>query len=168
MTPLQQASVAKAQQCIQQASTFFNRPFSLPAINFTQRGKIAGTARLQGWEVRINPILLEENEYTFINEVIPHEIAHLIAFKLHGRVRPHGKEWQGIMNQVFNLPARTTHRFNIESVKGQTFPYRCKCSQHELTVRRHNRVQRKETQYLCKACQSPLKLSRRRLQTTEK
>lgn len=168
MTPLQQASIAKAQQCIQQASAFFNRPFSLPEINFTQRGKIAGTARLQGWEIRINPVLLEENQQTFINEVIPHEIAHLITFKLYGRVRPHGKEWQGVMNQVFNLPARTTHSFSVDSVKGKTFPYCCKCTTHELTVRRHNRVQRKETQYLCKACQSPLKLSRRRLQTTEK
>ena len=65
------------------------------------------------------------------------------------------------MNQVFNLPARTTHSFSVDSVKGKTFLYRCKCTQHELSVRRHNRVQRKESQYLCKACQAPLKLSKR-------
>ncbi len=168
MTPLQQSSLIKAQQCIQQASHFFNRPFPLPKITFNQRGKIAGTARLQGWEIRINPILLEENQQTFINEVIPHEIAHLITFKLYGRVKPHGKEWQGVMNQVFNLPAMTTHNFNVDSVKGATFSYRCKCSEYQLSVRRHNRVQKKQNQYFCKKCQTQLKQAKNKIESSDK
>ncbi|CCK08390.1 Protein sprT [Cronobacter sakazakii 696] len=37
-------------------------------------------------------------------------------------------------------------------MRANTFPYRCRCQQHQLTVRRHNRVVRGETQYRCVRC----------------
>ncbi|MBL4828352.1 MAG: SprT family zinc-dependent metalloprotease [Aliivibrio sp.] len=156
MEQLKQLSIEKAAQCIKRAQSILNMEFELPVISFNQRGKIAGTARLQSWEVRLNPILLQENQQPFIDEVIPHEIAHLITFKLYGRVKPHGKEWQGVMNQLFNLPAKTTHSFNISSLQGKTFDYQCSCQTHHLTVRRHNRVVRQQARYLCQRCKQPL------------
>ncbi|CCK02020.1 Protein sprT [Cronobacter sakazakii 701] len=45
-----------------------------------------------------------------------------------------------------------THQFELDSVRANTFPYRCRCQQHQLTVRRHNRVVRGETQYRCVRC----------------
>lgn len=159
MTPLQNQAIDKAKQCINTASQFFNHSFKMPVIRFDQRGKSAGTARLQTWEIRLNPILLEENKKSFIDEVVPHEIAHLITFKLYGRVRPHGKEWQGVMNSVFQLPANTTHQFDVSSVSGKTFRYRCQCSSYELTVRRHNKMRRQQATYQCKQCRQSLTYS---------
>ena len=42
--------------------------------------------------------------------------------------------------------------FELDSVRQNTFPYRCQCQQHQLTVRRHNRVVRGEATYRCVRC----------------
>jgi predicted SprT family Zn-dependent metalloprotease len=90
-----------------------------------------------------------ENQQAFIDEVVPHELAHLLVWKHFGRVAPHGKEWKWMMEAVLGVPARSTHQFELESVRRNTFPYRCQCQQHQLTVRRHNRVVRGEATYRC-------------------
>lgn len=156
MSPLQSQVIDRVEQCIRHANQRLNKRLKVPAVNFRQRGKIAGSARLQGWEVRFNPILLEENPQAFLDEVVPHEIAHLVAFTLFGKVRPHGREWQIIMTEVFGVPARATHSFDISSVQGKTYLYRCQCSEHQLTVRRHNKVRRQQAVYQCRKCRQPL------------
>ncbi|OAN19431.1 SprT family protein [Photobacterium jeanii] len=156
MSALQAQVIAKVEHCIQQANHTLNKRFTVPTIRFNQRGKIAGSARLQSWEVRFNPVLLAENPQAFLDEVVAHEVAHLVTFKLFGKVRPHGKEWQTIMVRVFGVPARTTHSFDIGSVQGKTFTYQCQCSQHQLTIRRHNKVVRGQAQYHCRQCRQPL------------
>lgn len=158
MTPLQSQVIAKVEQCIKIANQRLNKRLPMPVVNFTQRGRIAGSARLQGWEIRFNPVLLQENPQAFLDEVVPHEVAHLVVFKRFGRVRPHGREWQVVMQEIFSVPPRTTHRMDVSSVQGTTYPYRCQCQAHQLTVRRHNKVQRGETQYRCRRCTQPLEL----------
>ncbi|KMV28449.1 SprT family zinc-dependent metalloprotease [Photobacterium swingsii] len=158
MSSLQSQVIAKVESCISHANQRLQKRFAMPTVSFRQGGKIAGSARLQGWEVRFNPVLLKENPQAFLDEVVPHEVAHLITFKLFGRVRPHGKEWQTIMTQVFGIPARTTHSFDVSSVQGKTFSYQCQCSQHQLTVRRHNKVARGQVSYHCRQCRQPLTL----------
>ncbi len=101
-------------------------------------------------------MLLQENQQAFIDEVVPHELAHLLVWKHFGRVAPHGKEWKWMMESVLGVPARRTHQFELESVRKNTFPYRCRCQQHQLTVRRHNRVVRGEATYRCVHCGEPL------------
>ena len=156
MTPLQKQVLTHVTLCIQHANQRLNKRLTIPTVNFNQRGKIAGTAHLQKWELRFNPVLLAENPDAFLNEVVAHEVAHLVVFKLFGRVRPHGREWQLIMTEVFKVTPRTTHNFNVSSVAGTTYLYHCPCSEYPLTIRRHNKVNRGQASYHCRKCKQPL------------
>lgn len=138
------------------AEGYFNRQFPTPEISFKLRGKSAGKAYLQKGEIRLNPILFKENRQIFLDEVIPHELAHLIAYQLFGKVQPHGKEWQHIMQDTFSLQPSTTHSLDITSVQGKTFEYQCLCQVHPLTIRRHNKVQTNKALYSCRQCNSTL------------
>ncbi len=149
---LQQDVMRSLRHFLQLASERLARTFDEPLLTYQQRGTAAGTAWLDKWEIRLNPLLLQENPRAFVEEVVPHELAHLLVWKIHGRVPPHGKEWKWMMESVLGVPARRTHTFALTSVRTNTFPYRCDCQQHQLTVRRHNRVVRGESEYRCVHC----------------
>jgi SprT protein len=152
----QQLVTKKVKQCIDHASTHFDQHFMLPKINFNQKGKIAGCARLQKNELRFNPILLDDNVDAFLEEVVPHEVCHLLAYWLFGKVRPHGKEWQNLMFKLFSLKGQTYHQMDVTKVKGKSFYYQCQCGPIELGIRRHNKVINGKQIYVCKKCRSPL------------
>ncbi|MCE2573799.1 SprT family zinc-dependent metalloprotease [Motilimonas eburnea] len=151
-----QALEQQVEACYQLAECFFDRPFQRPTIQYNQRGKIAGSAHLQKHLLKFNPVLYQENQTCFLVDVVPHEVSHLLVYQLHGAsAAPHGREWQFIMTQVMKRPARRTHQFDISSVAGKTFLYHCQCQQHQLSIRRHNKV-KKGTQYLCTQCKTSL------------
>ncbi|GAA4501827.1 SprT family zinc-dependent metalloprotease [Pseudaeromonas paramecii] len=129
----------------------------LPLLSFNQRGKAAGTARLSQWAIRLNPVLLAAHPQVFLDEVIPHELAHLLVFARHGRTRPHGVQWQRLMRETFGLVPRVTHNLDVSSLSGPSFAYRCACREHSLSLRRHNKVQRGQANYLCRDCRTALR-----------
>ncbi len=153
---MQQQVIAQVQACLLIAANQLNKNFAMPTITFNQRGKIAATARLQTNEIRFNPVLLADNLSEFLAEVVPHEVCHLLAYQLYGRVKPHGKEWQQLMRQVFNTQPHTYHKMNVAKVAGKTFNYRCECGPVALSIRRHNKVKKGKQQYICRKCQTIL------------
>lgn len=153
---LQQAANTRVYQCIDAANRQLGTQLHYPAVGFTLRGQSAGTAHPTQWRVRFNPILLQQAPETFFDEVIPHEVCHLVTFALYGRVKPHGPEWRSLMTQVFNAPANTTHQLDISAVQGKTFAYQCECGPVALSIRRHNKIQRGQATYRCNRCQQAL------------
>ena len=144
-------------QSLALANQFFNKEFTIPVMNFELHGQKAGVAYLQQNEICLNPVLLVENGAAFIQQVVPHELAHLLVYQQFGRVQPHGKEWKMMMEQVLGVPAHIYHKFSTASVAKQ-FSYQCDCQTHLLSVRRHNAIQRNQRSYICRNCNQPLRL----------
>lgn len=141
---------------LEKANSYFQTCFIEPTVTYTVRGQKAGVAYLQQNEIRLNPILLEENGAEFVSQVVPHELAHLLVYQRFGRVQPHGKEWKIMMEQVLGVPAETYHCFDTTNVSGQQFPYRCGCQTHQLSLRRHNAIVKNGRSYICKKCKQTL------------
>ncbi|WP_172378293.1 SprT-like domain-containing protein, partial [Gilliamella apicola] len=105
-----------------QANQLLNTEYKEPKIVYKPKGSIAGSAILNRWEIQLNTTMLCENGEKFIEEVVPHELAHLITFQIYGKVKPHGKEWQYIMSEIMKQPPKVTHNFNF---KRKEYVYIC-------------------------------------------
>lgn len=127
-----------------------------PTLSLNQRGTIAGAAILQKHHIRLQPTLFEQNKTYFLEQVLPHELAHLIAHRFYGKVSPHGREWQHIMEGVFKRPAIRTHQLDISRLGLKRFSYACSCGEVALSIRRHNKVVNKQQSYICRTCKQTL------------
>ncbi|MGI9278411.1 MAG: SprT family zinc-dependent metalloprotease [Endozoicomonas sp.] len=140
------------------AERHFLKRFPRPQITLNLRGETAGQAWTEKNQLRLNKQLFKENKEHFLEHTVGHEVAHLIAHQLFGRnIRPHGREWQFIMEEVFRLPAQRTHSYNTRNASKRPFLYRCRCDGKTipLSTIRHNRAV-KGTVYLCTQCREPL------------
>ncbi|ACA32025.1 protein of unknown function DUF335 SprT [Histophilus somni 2336] len=146
----------RLRDCLILAEQYFQCNFEMPTVSYDVRGMKAGVAYLQQNSIKLNRTLLLENPQQFIQQVVPHELAHLIVYQQFGRVKPHGSEWQHVMNKIFQLPADTCHQFDVTNVRGKTFTYQCQCQTHQLSARRHHNIQQKSAVYFCKKCQGIL------------
>jgi len=149
--------LARVETCYQQAQRFFNRTFTRPHISFALRGQKAGCAHLQENRLRFNESLYRENRSHFLLQTVAHEVAHLVAYQQFGdNIRPHGKQWQSIMREVYGLKPDRCHPYVIAEKPRQGFIYRCACAEDVIfSAKRHTLVQ-KGRHYRCLRCASPL------------
>ncbi|NMH65845.1 SprT family zinc-dependent metalloprotease [Shewanella salipaludis] len=157
---LQLALLAHLEHCYQLAEHALQQRFPRPEVGFRLRGRSAGTAHLQQNRLRFNPVLLQENPDSFIASVVPHEICHLLCHRLYGRVKPHGREWQTLMLELFQQTPSTTHSFSTASVTPTGVSYLCDCGELKLSIRRHNKVLRGQSHYACRRCGQRLQQAR--------
>jgi len=166
--------VTKVDDCLNLTNQCYQTVFQYQSIQINIRGKTAGQVRYYLPRntvsissstskpiLRFNPVLLNRYGQAFIDEVVPHECAHLVGYQLYGmrgkagnRVRPHGAEWQQVMRDLYRLEPKVTHKFEVERSKRNHFLYRCHCPElvHRLSVIRHNRVMKQQAIYKCKHC----------------
>lgn len=153
------------QHAEERARSFYGIKLPAAGIDFSLRGRCAGQARVKPngqTSLRINYQLLAENLDDFLQQTIPHEVAHLVVNWLvrnkRQRPRPHGREWQAVMRECFDLEPIRCHSYQTTAARivPRNFLYRCNCRDHFLTRIMHNRVSR-HYQALCKGCITPLK-----------
>jgi SprT protein len=73
--------------------------------------------------------------------------------------KPHGAEWKAVM-AGFGADASRTANYDLTDIPKRqysTMPYQCGCQQHELGIRRHNKVIKRRTKYFCCKCGDVLK-----------
>ncbi|MGK2907916.1 MAG: SprT family zinc-dependent metalloprotease [Desulfuromonadales bacterium] len=157
-----ETAVRKAEK---QARDYYRLDLPDATIDFSLRGRCAGQARVDrhgATGLRINQQLLAENLENFLSATIPHEVAHLVvnwqACNQSRRPRPHGPEWQAVMQCCYNLPPKRCHSYQttLARVVPRPFLYSCNCREHRLTSIMHRRISR-SYQALCKACKAPVR-----------
>jgi SprT protein len=148
--------------CYRRAEIHFRRRFDRPRLSFNLRGLAAAAAYPARNAIRVNRRLLEQNAGDFLANTVPHEVSHLLAYRLHGRgIAPHGAEWAAIMREVFGLEPRRCHDYDVRPGMKQVYRYRCGCDAgHALGVRRHRNALRGR-RYFCRRCRQPLSFSHR-------
>jgi len=142
---------------LQQGAAHFRIPTPRAEIRFDLRGRCAGQVRFPARgrpAIRYNPQLLLENGERFLGRTLPHEVAHVIAYRLYGpRIRPHGPEWGEIM-ALFEADSSRCHDYDTSRSTTRRLTrhhYHCGCRDHTLTSIRHNRVLAGQF-YYCRAC----------------
>ena len=137
--------------------------FVMPEIRYTVKGVVAGFAFCHSNMINFNWQLLKNNADEFIEQTVPHELAHILVFELFaGKRKPHGMEWRGIMRGMGAIPKRT---HNYEVAKCYTilrnFVYACKCQEYNFTIIRHRRAE-KGTKYSCRKCHTVLEFVKKK------
>jgi SprT protein len=137
-------------------------------LDFGLRGHVAGQARIinNQLEMRLNMCLLKTYTDEYLGTTIPHEVAHLCVFwqsrHLAIRPKPHGPEWQAVMQECFGLPPKRCHDYVTRPARivSRNFLYTCRCREHRLTSIMHRKL-RKNFHAFCKDCGSNLRFTRK-------
>jgi len=166
MDSLIEALELKVKHCLLLAEKQYQRKFNYQVIKIDIRGRAAGQIRYEYSRkaislpvLRFNPYLLSQYKDVFIEQVVPHECAHLVAYQIYGmKIKPHGLEWKTQMSALYGLLPKVTHTFEVPKRVRKTFAYLCACEDvtHRLTAIRHNKIRRETARYLCKGCGSAL------------
>lgn len=143
---------------VMRAGGIWQRRFDMLPVLFDLRGRAAGMYRVRGGSrvIRYNPWLFAKYPEDNLRITIPHEVAHYVTDCLHGLrgLRPHGVEWRAVM-QAFGVDPRSGVAHDLSGIPlraQRRHAYRCGCGLHELSTRRHRRVQREGIYYLCRRC----------------
>ncbi len=151
----------RVQWCLDQ----FSEDLPFPNIRYDKRGTTAGTANPSKNEIDLNSVLLMENVDDFIDRIVGHETAHLIAEQLYKGIKPHGAEWKSVMRHLGLLPERC-HRYDTTNSRVRrirpraTYAYICACGkEYRLGATRHRRhVASGGKRYCCRKCKAYLLL----------
>lgn len=147
---------------IVRAEEALERNFERIPVLFDLKGTTAGMFRAHGRqrEIRYNPWIFAKYWEINLEGTVPHEVAHYIVHEVYGtaRVRPHGREWQALM-QHFGANPEVTFKLDLKGIpqrRQRTHPYRCDCRDHDVSTTRHNRILKGKGQYLCRYCNGRL------------
>lgn len=158
---LKQRAMHRTLELLRVASHRFDIDIAEPTVRFDLRGKAAGQAHLSPEAtslVRYNLRILLRYPEDFLAATVPHETAHLVAFRVFGHcIRPHGDEWKAIMH-LYGAEPRRCHGYDVMGLETRhlrRYGYRCNCRAHQVSSIRHNRILSGQI-YLCRCCGRPL------------
>ncbi|MFN5945839.1 MAG: SprT family zinc-dependent metalloprotease [Phycisphaerae bacterium] len=78
-----------------------------PSVTFSARmSRTQGYAKVQTAEIRYSELVLSTRTPVEIDELIAHEVAHLVTFQLDPTASAHGPRWKAVMKTMGQVPAR--------------------------------------------------------------
>ena len=104
------------------ANRKLERRYAEPTLVYQQRGTSAGTARLEKNEIRLNRCCCWIISGSLSMKWCRMSWRTCWSGSISAASRRTGKEWKWMMESVLGVPARRTHRFELASVRQNTFP----------------------------------------------
>ena len=158
-----QQVIDRVADVLRQCEQHFNQSFKPIEIRFDLRGRSSGMYVVKHRQryLRFNLFIFSKYFEDSLDNTVPHEVAHYISDVLFGikNIRPHGKEWKAIMQQL-GVEPRVTGNYDLAGIpvkRQRRFDYACDCATHQLTTVRHNKILRGKTQYFCRKCDGKLR-----------
>ena len=147
---------------LRQAATRYGYDYQPVQISFDLKGRAAGVYQVRQGSVHIryNPYIFAKFYEDNLRTTIPHEVAHYVSDRLYGlrNIKPHGKEWQDIM-QEFGVKPQVTGRYDLAGIpvrRQKRHEYICNCRSHQISTSRHNKIQQGNVSYQCQYCGSTI------------
>jgi SprT protein len=136
---------AKIAECITKINAAHGVSMTTPTVRYDINSTRLGGEAIPGQNiVRFNPVFLNAHTDEYIEQVVPHEIAHIGVRKVYGIIRhgkkysSHGPEWQNMMVVTLGVPAKRTHSMVAEGVQHgrqkSKYVYRCPHCNSDLVV----------------------------------
>lgn len=138
-------------------------------ILFNLRGTTAGQAcysrmyggsELTNIRLRYNNVLMAENTEDFIDQTVPHEVAHIVAQRIFGSYTNkvcHGTGWKRVM-EAFGKRATRCHDYDVSNARVRNvtrIEVTCGCRTHQVSKKVATKIQMGYG-YRCKVCRSTL------------
>lgn len=148
----QKVLTLQVRRCLQHARRYWPS-LPEPLVQFDLKGRSAGQAHYGRRALRFNRMLLQAQPLAFIEEVVPHEIAHWVdMYGVMSKGKPHGPVWRWLMVQLYGRLPKVTHHFDTTRSSPAPWHYGCRCPEgHWLTAHRHRRIERGYA-YRCRRC----------------
>ena len=102
-----------------------DKHWQTPRIEWYQRGRAAGLAYPKQCLIRLSLPLGLQNPQELLHDTLPHELAHIVATRLHypRRIRPHGEEWQNVCVRLLGRRLNRTHQMDVKTLKARRTRY---------------------------------------------
>lgn len=142
---------------LRECATKLNYTHDLPVVVYDLKGTTAGQAILNRNKIRLNTHLLHTNTEEMIEQTVPHEFAHIVAYRLYDD-NGHGKYWQHVMLKLGLTPHRCHNMATEKARQTKQFEYYCDCRPSVmLGLTRHKRILNNGARYYCCDCRATLR-----------
>lgn len=133
--------LARVEHFVNLANEIYNTDLSMPCVRFDKRGRVGATACYGRPELNFNVGLMIDNWDEYMNQVVPHEVAHLVKDHVYGTESkgrlhsPHGLYWKQIMRSFGCEPDRCHSMDTSKVAQHKTkHVYKCSCCNTEVVV----------------------------------
>jgi SprT protein len=142
---MKQQILDRVEECFQTAEKFYGKAFPRARGYEWKRNGVCGGWYQHGSRTFMFQLdLAEANPETYLNVIVPHEVAHCIQRTVYGlNCTPHGKEWKYVMQRVFGLRPDRCHSMDTSVTKTRQvrrWKWYCSCRDHDMTTNRHNQM----------------------------
>ena len=166
LTSLQTQAIVLTESFFKKADEIYSTEFPKCQVLFNLKGACAGTALSKYSDknaniIRYNSGLLLQEQDRFLESVVPHEVAHIVAERLfggRGNNVNHGYAWRQVMRQ-FGVDPERCHDFDVtdhaRTRNVKKFLFKCDCQSHEMSSIAAKRMANGGI-YTCRVCKSKL------------